>query len=334
MRFEHYQTGPFFDEMFEAGGEPRAAARALVQLLETMTDGELLRRQLSAERALLHMGITFNVYGDSGGTERIFPFDLVPRIVAAAEWNGIEQGLKQRIHALNLFIDDIYHDQRIVKDGVIPAEIISTASSFRKQCIGMNPPGGVWCHITGTDLVRDRDGQIYVLEDNLRCPSGVSYVLQNRVVDEAHVSAGVRVVADSSGRRLSQPAARHAGVDGRRQRRVAARRRPDPRGSQLGLLRALLPGPADGGGAGRRARPRRVGRLRLDAHDERIRAGRRDLPADRRRLPGPEDLPARFGAGRTRADGRLPGRTAWRSSTPRARAWPTTRWSTPTCPRW
>jgi uncharacterized circularly permuted ATP-grasp superfamily protein len=182
MRFEQYQTGPFFDEMFEAGGEPRAAARALVQLLETMTDGELLRRQLSAERALLHMGITFNVYGDSGGTERIFPFDLIPRIVRAAEWNGIEKGLKQRIHALNLFIDDIYHAQRIVKDGIIPPEIIATASSFRKRCIGMNPPGGVWCHITGTDLVRDRDGQIYVLEDNLRCPSGVSYVLQNRVL--------------------------------------------------------------------------------------------------------------------------------------------------------
>ena len=182
MRFEHYQTGPFFDEMFEAGGEPRVAARALVQLLETMTDGELLRRQQSAERALLHMGITFNVYGDSAGTERIFPFDLVPRIVAAAEWNWIEAGLKQRIRALNLFIDDIYHDQKIIKDGVIPAEIIGSASSFRKQCVDMNPPGGVWCHITGTDLVRDRDGQIYVLEDNLRCPSGVSYVLQNRVV--------------------------------------------------------------------------------------------------------------------------------------------------------
>ena len=102
--------------------------------------------------------------------------------MAAAEWNGIERGLKQRIHALNLFIDDIYHDQRIVKEGVIPAGIIKSASSFRKQCVGMNPPGGVWCHITGTDLVRDRDGQIYVLEDNLRCPSGVSYVLQNRVL--------------------------------------------------------------------------------------------------------------------------------------------------------
>src|ERR1700694_1921461 len=127
MNFEHYQTGPFFDEMFEPGCEPRAAARALVQLIEMMTDGELLRRQQAAERALLHMGITFNVYGDSAGTERIFPFDLVPRIVAASEWTWIERGLKQRIRALNLFLDDIYHDQKIVKDGVVPAEVDTTA---------------------------------------------------------------------------------------------------------------------------------------------------------------------------------------------------------------
>src|SRR5436190_14787349 len=131
MRFTQYQPGPFFDEMFEEDGEPRAAARALVHLIETMTDGELLRRQQSAERALLNMGITFNVYGDSAGTERIFPFDLVPRIVAAAEWTWIEQGLKQRIRALNLFIDDIYHDQKIIKDGVVPAAIVGSASTFR-----------------------------------------------------------------------------------------------------------------------------------------------------------------------------------------------------------
>src|ERR1700674_3691906 len=142
MNFEHYSPGRFFDEMFEAGGEPRAAARALVQLIQAMTDGELLRRQQSAERALLHMGITFNVYGDSAGTERIFPFDLVPRIVAATEWDHIERGLKQRIRALNLFIDDIYHDQKIVKDGVIPAEIIRSARSFRAPCVGMSPPRG------------------------------------------------------------------------------------------------------------------------------------------------------------------------------------------------
>src|SRR6202795_3936025 len=182
MRFADYDIDECFDEMFDEHAQPRAAAKPLVHFMETLPAGELLRRQQSAEGALLNMGITFNVYGDSAGTERIFPFDLVPRIVAAAEWAWIEQGLKQRIRALNLFIDDIYHDQKIVKDGVIPAEIVNTASSFRKQCIGLNPPNRVWCHITGTDLVRDRDGQIYVLEDNLRCPSGVSYLLENRVV--------------------------------------------------------------------------------------------------------------------------------------------------------
>jgi uncharacterized circularly permuted ATP-grasp superfamily protein len=182
MRFATYETGDFFDEMFGANAQPRAAAHALSQFIDTLPDGELQRRQQSAERVLLHMGITFNVYGDSAGTERIFPFDLVPRIVAAAEWAVIERGLKQRIRALNLFIDDIYHGQRIIKDGVVPADIIRTAASFRRQCVDVEPPHGIWCHITGTDLVRHRDGQIYVLEDNLRCPSGVSYVLQNRLV--------------------------------------------------------------------------------------------------------------------------------------------------------
>ena len=142
----------------------------------------------------------------------------------------IEQGLKQRIRALNLFIDDVYHGQKIIKDGVVPAEIIGTASSFRKQCVDMNPPGGVWCHITGTDLVRDRDGQIYVLEDNLRCPSGVSYVLQNRVMmkrtfPQVFESSRIRPVDD-----YPEPAARHAGVAVARRRRIAARRRADARG--------------------------------------------------------------------------------------------------------
>ena len=229
MRFEHYQTGSFFDEMFEAGCEPRAAARALVQLIETMTDGELLRRQQSAERALLHMGITFNVYGDSAGTERIFPFDLVPRIVAAAEWNVIERGLKQRIRALNLFIDDIYHDQKIVKDGVIPAEIITTASSFRKQCVGLNPPRRrVVPHHRDRSRPRSRRTDLRARRQPA-LPVGRLVRPAEPRGDEAHVSAGLRVVADSAGRRLSQPAARHAGIAGPRRRRVAARRRADAR---------------------------------------------------------------------------------------------------------
>ena len=182
MKFLNYSAGTFFDEVFGENDAPRAAAKTLVNIIQSLPDGELLRRQQSAERALLQMGITFNVYGDNAGTEKIFPFDLMPRIVSAAEWNRIDRGLKQRITALNLFINDIYHDQHIIKDKVVPAEIIRSATSFRKECVGLNPPLGIWCHICGTDLVRHRDGQIYVLEDNLRCPSGVSYVLQNRLV--------------------------------------------------------------------------------------------------------------------------------------------------------
>src|SRR5438445_9043727 len=117
---------------------PRAAACALIHFIDSLPDGELLRRQRSAERALLNLGITFNVYGDSAGTEKIFPFDLLPRIVSASEWTWIERGLKQRLTALNLFIDDIYHDQKIIKDKVVPAEIIRSAKSFREQCVGLN----------------------------------------------------------------------------------------------------------------------------------------------------------------------------------------------------
>jgi uncharacterized circularly permuted ATP-grasp superfamily protein len=182
VRFSSYGAAGFYDEMFEGNGQPRPCAQLLIDTIESLSDGQLLRYQHAADRLLLQMGITFNVYGDSAGTERIFPFDLVPRIVASDEWQRIERGLRQRIHALNEFIDDIYHDQRILSDGVIPRDIILSAASFRKQCQGLNPPRRVWCHITGTDLVRDRDGTWYVLEDNLRVPSGVSYVLENREV--------------------------------------------------------------------------------------------------------------------------------------------------------
>src|SRR5580693_4996265 len=141
MQFANYQTEGFHDEMFDNGGVPREEARLLVDTIESLDDGQFLRCQRSAERILLQLGITFNVYGDSAGTERIFPFDLIPRIVPAAEWAWIERGLKQRTRALNLFIDDVYHDQQIVRDGVIPADIINTAAGFRKQCIGLDPPG-------------------------------------------------------------------------------------------------------------------------------------------------------------------------------------------------
>src|SRR5215472_1658354 len=182
MLFDGYSTDGFYDEMFAADGSPRSCARLLYERITSVGDAELRRCQNAAEQALFRMGITFNVYGDQAGTEKIFPFDILPRIVAADEWAPIDRGLRQRVHALNLFIDDIYRSQKILKDGVIPSDLILTAKSFRKACIGLKPPNGIWCHITGTDLVRDGDGKYYVLEDNLRCPSGVSYVLHNRQV--------------------------------------------------------------------------------------------------------------------------------------------------------
>lgn len=130
------------------------------------------------------MGITFTVYNeDTGlGLDRVWPFDIIPRVISAREWTRIEQGLKQRVKALNCFIDDVYHEQNIIKDDIFPKEVLADSANFRKQCVGINPPLGVWTHICGSDLVRDQDGTIYVLEDNLRVPSGVSYMLENRLV--------------------------------------------------------------------------------------------------------------------------------------------------------
>lgn len=182
LSFSGYQTENFYDELFYANGTPRPGAGLLIEAVNSMPGSELRLRKDAIDKALLRMGITFTVYGDESGTEKIFPFDVIPRIVQAFEWQHIEAGLKQRIKALNLFIDDIYHDQNIIKDGILPREILEKAKSFRPQCVGINPPHGIWCHITGTDLIRHTDEAIYVLEDNLRCPSGVSYVLQNRMV--------------------------------------------------------------------------------------------------------------------------------------------------------
>ncbi|MEZ6134000.1 MAG: circularly permuted type 2 ATP-grasp protein [Pirellulaceae bacterium] len=198
-----YETEGFFDELLTDEGRPRQGAELLVERINSLGDDELLARKREIEAALLRMGITFTVYGDDAGTEKIFPFDLIPRIVQASDWRHIEAGLKQRIRALNQFLNDIYNEQEIIGAGIIPREMLEKAQSFRPQCVGLKPPGGIWCHITGTDLVRHSDGAIYVLEDNMRCPSGVSYVLQNRLVMKRsfpHVFAdsGVRPVVNYS----------------------------------------------------------------------------------------------------------------------------------------
>jgi uncharacterized circularly permuted ATP-grasp superfamily protein len=178
-----YEIDGLYDELVDAAGTPRAAAAALCRYLAKMDETELAEHRDAAELAIRTMGITFTVYSEEEGSiDRAWPFDIVPRIIPGDEWRQIEAGLKQRVKALNLFIDDIYHRQRILKDKIVPRELILDSRDFRPQCVGAKPPLGVWAHICGTDLVRDKDGTAYVLEDNLRVPSGVSYMLENRQI--------------------------------------------------------------------------------------------------------------------------------------------------------
>lgn len=183
MDFKQYELDGFYDELIDENGNPRPFALPLIQRIESLGKQNILMRQKAAEVSFLNIGVTFTVYGSDEGIEKIFPFDIIPRIVDYQEWITIEKGLKQRIYALNLFLDDIYHEQKIVKDGIIPVDLITSAKTFLPPCVGLNPPRRTWCHITGTDLIRNsKDGKFYVLEDNLRCPSGVSYVIENRQI--------------------------------------------------------------------------------------------------------------------------------------------------------
>ncbi|HXH04520.1 MAG TPA: circularly permuted type 2 ATP-grasp protein [Candidatus Competibacteraceae bacterium] len=184
LDWQHYPCTDFYDELISAPGQPRPAARVLCEHLASLSQHELTERKTAAELAIRVMGITFTVYSEGGMIDRAWPFDIVPRVIPLAEWQRTEAGLKQRVQALNLFIDDLYHEQKIVKDGVLPAEILAQSMNFRPQCAGIDPPHRVWAHICGSDLVRDRDGTLYVLEDNLRVPSGVSYMLENRNVSK------------------------------------------------------------------------------------------------------------------------------------------------------
>lgn len=183
INFEAFEQHPFYDELITAKGNARAYARKLYSFINKLESSELDDRQKGAELAIKQMGITFRVYSkEEGAIDRVWPFDIIPRIIPLKEWSHVEQGLKQRVTALNLFIDDLYHDQKIIKDKVFPASVLEKSVNFREQCIGVNPPMNIWAHICGSDLVRHTDGQIYVLEDNLRVPSGVSYMLENRLV--------------------------------------------------------------------------------------------------------------------------------------------------------
>jgi uncharacterized circularly permuted ATP-grasp superfamily protein len=180
--FHDYELGPFYDEMFAVLGVPRPHYRRLFDRLSAMTVAELRNHQLWADQSFLHQGITFTVYSGDEGTERLFPFDLMPRIVTRKKWERVRDGLRQRIRALNLFLHDVYHDQKILNQGVVPPELVLSARHYRPEFHGFHVPRQIYIHVVGTDLVRDEKGDFYVLEDNLRTPSGVSYVLANRRV--------------------------------------------------------------------------------------------------------------------------------------------------------
>jgi uncharacterized circularly permuted ATP-grasp superfamily protein len=175
-----YPVKGLFDEMFGCEGGVLPHYEKLWNAYSRLPADELAAKRHAVDLAFLRQGVTFNVYGDARGAERIFPFDLVPRIIPAKEWEFIERGLTQRITALNLFLHDVYHRQQIVKDGVIPAHFVLSGRHFRREFVNFEVPRDIYIHVCGTDLIRDEKGQYLVLEDNGRCPSGVSYVLENR----------------------------------------------------------------------------------------------------------------------------------------------------------
>ena len=178
-----YDCGQFFDEMFLSGGTDggvRPHYRRLANRLSTLPPAEFDQRRAAVDLALLRRGVTFTVYNDSQGTERIFPFDLIPRIIPGEEWRRIEAGLVQRVTALNLFLDDVYHEQKVLKDRIVPPVLVLGAKHFRREFMNFAVPRKIYVHVCGTDLIRDAAGNYLVLEDNLRCPSGASYMIENR----------------------------------------------------------------------------------------------------------------------------------------------------------
>ena len=179
--FSSYQRNPhLFDELYNKKGEVKKIYKTLFDLYGAHSIEDYMRLNEKAKNSFFNQGITFQVYGDKDSQEKIFPFDLFPRIIDPEEWEIIEKGAIQRSRALNLFLWDIYHDKKILKQGVVPLDLISSSENYLHQMMDVDPPGGIYNHISGTDIIKHRDGKYYVLEDNIRCPSGVSYVICNR----------------------------------------------------------------------------------------------------------------------------------------------------------
>ena len=274
--FSNYDAGVGYDEMFDPSGA-RPQYGPLFDELRASSAGELGMRQVEADKAFLTQGITFTVYGDEEGTERIFPFDLLPRIITAAEWRTLVGGLTQRLTAINLFLKDVYHEGRILAEGIVPRDLLYSCRHFRREMRGVRVHRDIYVSVAGSDLVRLEDGRFVVLEDNLRVPSGVSYMLANREVTK-RVMPGLFDRYQVSPIAQYRPGApRHAARS-----RAAARRGPDLRcpdsgRRQLRLLRARVPGARNGRGSCRGPRPPRPRQHRLHADDRRPPPRRRDL---------------------------------------------------------
>jgi uncharacterized circularly permuted ATP-grasp superfamily protein len=183
-KLSNYASEVFFDEIIDHSNSARSGNESIADFIQDTNISDLSQLKSIAEASMMDMGITFNVYSESEGTERIIPVDIIPRTINKTDWEMLERGLKQRILTLNMFLDDIYNDQKILKDKIIPREVIEESKGFLKQCMGIRPRGNVFIHITGTDLIRDNEGNFKVLEDNLRSPSGVSYMLTNREISK------------------------------------------------------------------------------------------------------------------------------------------------------
>ena len=179
--WDEYCATSFYDEMLDERLEPREACHGVMSYLRELGT-ELFDRQIGADLAIRSMGISFAVYTETGNIDRAWPFDVIPRVISTHEWTNISKGLTQRLQALNLFVDDLYGSAKVIADGVFPGELLADSANFRPECVGIRPPKGTWAHICGSDLVRDSDGTMYVLEDNLRVPSGVAYMMENRQI--------------------------------------------------------------------------------------------------------------------------------------------------------
>ncbi len=180
--WKNYDSRSHFDELITPARSPRVVARRAVNMFKSLDREELAARRQAAELAIKEMGISFTVYSEGKNIDRAWPFDIIPRVIRGKDWAQVSRGLAQRSRALNAFINDIYNKQKILADGILPADIVLESGNYKAQCAGMTPRYGAWAHICGTDLVRDKDGKFYVLEDNLRVPSGVSYMLENREI--------------------------------------------------------------------------------------------------------------------------------------------------------